>query len=185
MKDETLESLLTNEMKIIFKYLIKIGATKEDAEDIVQDTLCKTIINIDSLDERKIVSWMFKVSINKYYNLYKKNKKLNQYVCVLDDDVLREISTDTLAEEHILSNEYKEYVNKALYELKPAYRNEALKNGGKTHIYDIIAGVDGKLTKDDIKVQGVVVTGDVENLKSLRKLPFIKASSIGVVTDKY
>ncbi|WP_053955027.1 RNA polymerase sigma factor [Inediibacterium massiliense] len=123
MKDETLESLLTNEIKIIFKYLIKIGATKEDAEDIVQDTLCKTIINIDSLDERKIVSWMFKVSINKYYNIYKENKKLNKYVGDLDDNVLRKMSTDTLTEEYILNDEYKEYVNKTLYALKPTYRN--------------------------------------------------------------
>lgn len=123
MKDETLESLLIREMKIISKYLIKIGAKKEDAEDIVQDTLCKTIINIDSLDETKIVSWMFKVSINKYYNLYKKNKKLNKYTCVLDDDVLRKISADTLTEKYILNDEYKEYVNKALYQLKPSYRN--------------------------------------------------------------
>ncbi|MCB2288290.1 anti-sigma factor C-terminal domain-containing protein [Clostridium sp. CS001] len=60
-----------------------------------------------------------------------------------------------------------------------------LKKGGITHIYDIIAGADGKLTKEDIKVQGVVVTGDAESLKSLRKLPFIRASSIGVITDKY
>ena len=29
MKDEALESLLSNEIKIIFKYLIKIGAGKE------------------------------------------------------------------------------------------------------------------------------------------------------------
>lgn len=123
MKDETLESLLINEMKIIYKYLVKIGAKKEDAEDIVQDTLCKTIINIDFLDEKKIVSWMFKVSINKYYNLYKKNKKLNKYTCVLDDDVLRKISADTLTEKYILNDEYKEYVNKALYQLKPSYRN--------------------------------------------------------------
>lgn len=123
MKDETLESLLIDEMKIIFKYLIRIGAQREDAEDIVQDTLCKTIINIDSLDETKIVSWMFKVSINNYYNLYKKNKKMNKYVCVLDYNVLEKIAAETLTEKCILTDEYKEYVNKALYELKASYRN--------------------------------------------------------------
>lgn len=30
MKDETLENLLTDKMKIIFKYLVKIGSKKED-----------------------------------------------------------------------------------------------------------------------------------------------------------
>jgi hypothetical protein len=52
-------------------------------------------------------------------------------------------------------------------------------------VYNNIAGQDGELTKEDIKVWGVVVTGDVNSLKTLRSLPFIKASSLGVVTEKY
>lgn len=123
MKDETLENLLTNEIKIIFKYLIKIGAKKEDAEDIVQDTLYKTIVNIDSIDEEKITSWMFKVSLNKYYNLYNKNKKISKYDSIADDNLLRRITTGTLTEEYILNDEYREYVNKALNLIKPSYRN--------------------------------------------------------------
>ncbi|WP_100407827.1 anti sigma factor C-terminal domain-containing protein [Bacillus solitudinis] len=50
-------------------------------------------------------------------------------------------------------------------------------------VYNNLLGQDSKLTKDDIKVFGVVVTGDAEKLKSLQGLPFIKASSIGVITD--
>lgn len=52
-------------------------------------------------------------------------------------------------------------------------------------VYDNIAGIDGTLTKEDIKVQGVVVTGDMETLMTLRGLPFVNASSLGVATDKY
>lgn len=52
-------------------------------------------------------------------------------------------------------------------------------------VYNNLLGQDGKLTKEDIKVFGAVITGDVESLKNLQGLPFIKASSIGVVTDKY
>ncbi len=52
-------------------------------------------------------------------------------------------------------------------------------------IYNNIAGDDGKLTQDDIKIWGAVVTGNSESLKVLIGLPFIKASSLGVVTDKY
>lgn len=70
----------------------------------------------------------------------------------------------------------------------------ALKNGREydtrfkgefDRVYNNLLGQDGKLTKDDIKVFGVVVTGDAKSLKSLRGLPFIKASSIGVITDKF
>jgi hypothetical protein len=52
-------------------------------------------------------------------------------------------------------------------------------------VYNNLLGQDGKLTENDIKVFGVVVTGDAESLKSLRELPFIKSSSIGVVTEKF
>lgn len=52
-------------------------------------------------------------------------------------------------------------------------------------VYNNIADKDGKITKQSIKIQGVVVTGSAEDLKSLRGLAFIKASSLGVVTDKY
>jgi|GEM_PF-316996 len=52
-------------------------------------------------------------------------------------------------------------------------------------IYDNLKDKNGKIKKENLKIQGVVVTGTAETLKSLRGLPFIKASSLGVVTDKY
>lgn len=54
MKNDNLEDLLIEESKVIFKYLIKIGASKENAEDIIQETLYKTLKNIDSINENKI-----------------------------------------------------------------------------------------------------------------------------------
>lgn len=74
------------------------------------------------------------------------------------------------------------------------YFLRALENGRKyetrfkgefERIYNNLLGKDGKLTEDDIKVFGIVVTGDTESLKSLNGLPFVKSSSIGVITDKY
>ncbi len=61
-------------MSLIYKYLISIGAAKEDAEDIVQETFIKAYENIDILIDGNIKAWMFKVSINKFYTLYKKSK---------------------------------------------------------------------------------------------------------------
>ncbi|NNU78285.1 anti sigma factor C-terminal domain-containing protein [Clostridium estertheticum] len=42
-----------------------------------------------------------------------------------------------------------------------------------------------KITKGDIKILGVVVTGDKDSLKLLKNKSFIKASSLGAVGDKY
>ncbi|MDW7674697.1 MAG: anti sigma factor C-terminal domain-containing protein [Bacillota bacterium] len=70
----------------------------------------------------------------------------------------------------------------------------ALKNGMKydtrfksefERVFQNVAGKDGEITKEDFRVLGVVVTGDTESLKNLRDLPFIRAESLGVITDKY
>ena len=70
----------------------------------------------------------------------------------------------------------------------------ALKNGKEydtrykwefERVYNHVVGEDGELIKEDIKVFGVVVTGDSESLKELNKLPFITASSLGVIVDRY
>jgi len=61
-------------LSLIYKYLISIGASKEDAEDIIQETFIKTYENIDILVDGNIKAWMFKVSINRFYTLYKKSK---------------------------------------------------------------------------------------------------------------
>ncbi|WP_240495861.1 sigma factor [Thermoanaerobacterium sp. PSU-2] len=75
MKDERFEDFLIDKMAIIYKYLIKIGASYEDAEDIVQDTICKVVEYVDSINTDDIYPWLFKVSINKYYNLYNRKRR--------------------------------------------------------------------------------------------------------------
>lgn len=52
-------------------------------------------------------------------------------------------------------------------------------------LYAHLIGEDKKLTEDDLHYLGAVVTGNTETLSQLLDLPFIKASSIGVITDKY
>ncbi|WP_285399436.1 anti sigma factor C-terminal domain-containing protein [Lysinibacillus sp. fls2-241-R2A-57] len=47
-----------------------------------------------------------------------------------------------------------------------------------------IGGADG-LSVNDLVIYGAVVTGNKKTLTSLQNLDFIKASSIGVITDKY
>ncbi|SKC88245.1 anti sigma factor C-terminal domain-containing protein [Maledivibacter halophilus] len=54
-----------------------------------------------------------------------------------------------------------------------------------TRVFENIAGEDKEIQRKDIKIQGAVVTGTAEELKKLRNLPFIRASTLGIVTDKY
>lgn len=77
-------------LSLIYKYLISIGASIEDAEDIIQDTFIKTYENIDLLIDGNLKAWMFKVSLNRFYTLYKKSKTkislTDELSCTLKND---------------------------------------------------------------------------------------------------
>lgn len=119
MRDETLEQLLMEEVKLVYKYLKKMGTSKEDAEDIVQETIYMTFKNIDSIDKNKIRAWLFKVAINNYYNLYNKKKKQNSIL--FDESENLKIFNES-TEDNLLTQEKKRYIEKALDLLKPSYK---------------------------------------------------------------
>ncbi|MGG0655414.1 anti sigma factor C-terminal domain-containing protein [Rummeliibacillus pycnus] len=50
---------------------------------------------------------------------------------------------------------------------------------------ETLSGKDGQLTEDDLHYYGAIVTGNAKTLSQLKGLPFIKATSIGVITDRY
>lgn len=87
---DTVYDLIKKDLSLIYKYLISIGSSKEDSEDIIQETFIKTYENIDILIDGNIKAWMFKVSINKFYTLYKKSKVS---ICS-SDELLNNIKSD-------------------------------------------------------------------------------------------
>lgn len=48
MNDSMMGEKLNDILKFVYSYLIKMGASKEDAEDIIQDTAYKFLQYIDS-----------------------------------------------------------------------------------------------------------------------------------------
>lgn len=72
---EELAAALQGKTNIIFKYLVKIGASKSDAEDTVQEAVYRLMLYIDSVDAAKAYSWLFRVAVNHYYDLCRKQKK--------------------------------------------------------------------------------------------------------------
>jgi hypothetical protein len=69
--------------------------------------------------------------------------------------------------------------------LESAIKQQKSKNNMYKQLYNRLKKDKSTISKDDIKIIGVVVTGDAQSLKKLRSKDFIKASSLGVVTDKY
>jgi len=105
---------LSNE---IFQKLCSMGANPQDAKEIVQESLYRGFLNIDGIDSKSFRSWVFKVSINQYYDLYRKN---NRYpVMEFDDHYLIE---EDQPENIFIKQETKEEYEQVLYKLKPLER---------------------------------------------------------------
>ncbi|NEU30346.1 RNA polymerase sigma factor [bacterium LRH843] len=111
--------LLLEHSKVVYKYLIKIGATKEDAEDITQETIIKTIECLQQIEPEKMRAWMFKVAIHRYYSLYNKNKSV---VRLNDEDLERLLPVLEHVESNILTKERASEMAEALQGLQPTFQ---------------------------------------------------------------
>lgn len=73
---EELEEFLQRESQKIYRSLLRIGAKHEDAEDVVQETIYRTIVNLDSIRTSSLSAWMARVALHYYYDLGRKRKKM-------------------------------------------------------------------------------------------------------------
>lgn len=119
MDDTLMDRKLYDYLKIVKNYLMKMGASKEDAEDIVQDTAYKFILYIDSISHRNVEGWLFRVAVNGYYDLYRKRSRRQAIALKFNFQQLFEEFTP---EEAVLQNERKEDVDMVLKKLKPKHQ---------------------------------------------------------------
>ncbi|KOR80590.1 RNA polymerase subunit sigma-70 [Bacillus sp. FJAT-21352] len=111
---------LNSQLKNVFNYLIKIGATREDAEDIVQETAIKYVENIESISSEKVKSWLFRVSINRFYDLLRKDvikRKALLEVHLLDEHRIE------LPDEYLIRQEMSKDVMSTLDNISQRYRD--------------------------------------------------------------
>lgn len=119
-KISDIERLYMERSNIIYKYLLKIGCLDEDARDIVQDTFSKAIENLIHLNEKNISAWLFKVSLNKYYDLCRKQKRYP--VIVIDENIITNLIEDD-SETLLIKKENKLEVEEILEALSPIHKN--------------------------------------------------------------
>lgn len=119
MNDSMFEQKLYQYLEIVSAYLLKMGASKEDAEDIVQDTAYKFILYIDSIDHQNVKSWLFRVAINGYYDLYRKRTRRQAILLKFDFQQLFEEYTP---EDAVVQKELVQDIEKILRKLRPKHR---------------------------------------------------------------
>ncbi|WP_026486658.1 RNA polymerase sigma factor [Caldanaerobius polysaccharolyticus] len=61
--------------RIVFHYLLKLGVSRADAEDIAQEALLSTYLHLDSIQDGKLKPYVLATARNKYIDFLRKNKK--------------------------------------------------------------------------------------------------------------
>ncbi|WP_019636557.1 RNA polymerase sigma factor [Paenibacillus fonticola] len=116
MDTRQLYELLQPKLNEIRKYLIRLGASSSDAEDIVQEAVYKAFLYIDSIENGKFSAWLYKVAINRYYDLCRRNKVIAAKIDIM------EIPDYELPEDALLQQERKEEVEAILSQLAPLHK---------------------------------------------------------------
>lgn len=122
MQNQTIEDLYRDRSRIIFRYLLKIGCSKENAEDIVQTAFFKAFEHMIHLNTDNPSAWLFKVSINQYHDLCRKQKRYPHVQ--IDENFLENMCRMDEDGEHLmLRKEHKQEVESVLNQLTPAQSN--------------------------------------------------------------
>ncbi|MEG2512682.1 MAG: RNA polymerase sigma factor [Acetivibrio sp.] len=81
MEATLLEKFYRERSLLLCRYLMKLGCSSQDAEDIVQETFCKAIEFMPVLSTDNLSSWLFRVAINRWRDQCRKSKR-NPQVCI-------------------------------------------------------------------------------------------------------
>ncbi|GLX71143.1 RNA polymerase sigma factor [Paenibacillus glycanilyticus] len=114
--DEQMLRLLQDRMKHIQRYLIRLGASRADAEDIVQDTVYKGLLYLDSIVPDKLTAWLYRVALNRYFDMLRKRKKI---MYLVEDDIL---GPSEIPEDVLLQKEQREEIELVMESLTPIFK---------------------------------------------------------------
>lgn len=114
--------LYKRQSKIIYGYLMKNGCTKEEAEDIIHDSIVKAILYMDGVSQEKLHSWLFKVAINEFRNRIKRQKKFYA-LSINEEGFYNNFAQEEDFTEDILLKERNNEVKSCLNKLKERDKN--------------------------------------------------------------
>jgi RNA polymerase sigma-70 factor (ECF subfamily) len=114
-----MNSLLKDNYKILYGYILKMTGNIQNTEDIVQETMLKALINIEKFKpDAKFSTWLITIGTNLYRDSLRKNKRIVE----LEE---AELCSNTSIEEEVLARvEFKraiEILMKLSYEKRAAF----------------------------------------------------------------
>jgi len=138
--------------KKILNYIFRLTGSREEAEDLMQDTFVLAFKNLDSLKENaKFQSWLFRIAQNNVFQKYRGKTPQIESIDVVHDSSgesassVAELATPTKGpEDKILSAELEKIVQRAINELPEKYRQVFVLSAVQRLSYQEIAEIVGR-----------------------------------------
>ncbi len=135
--------------KKILNYLYRMTGSREEAEDLTQDTFVLAFRKLDSLkDPAKFQSWLYRIAQN---NVYQRYRGKQPQIESIDEETSPEISdVQNLAaprhtpEQAVLSEELQELVTAAIADLPEKYRTVFVLSAVQQLSYQEISEIVGR-----------------------------------------
>jgi len=137
--------------KKILNYIFRLTGSREEAEDLMQDTFVLAFKNLDSLKENvKFQSWLFRIAQNNVFQKYRGKTPQLESIDVHDSSGeltsgITELATPTKGpEDKLLSAELEKIVQRAINELPEKYRQVFVLSAVQRLSYQEIAEIVGR-----------------------------------------
>lgn len=118
-------------------------ATKEDTEDILQNSFIKMYRNLNEFDHTlKFSSWAYRITHNELIDWYRKQKTKPQIISGDEDiDIFASIASDSNIEKSALQKEIREEIKNILNTLDQKYQEIVLLRFFEEKSYEEIADI--------------------------------------------
>lgn len=172
-----IENLWTNIHGKLFGYISKQIKSRDDVNDIIQDTFIKVKTNIDSLkNPAKVESWIFQIARNTMNDFFRQQKK--SFNNEEDTEDIGNEQDETTEEDNkikIQTQHFSEYAGFVVSELPDKYR-----------IALHLADIEGLSMKEVAEKLNISVSGAKSRVQRGRKMiKEIILECCDVNTDKY
>jgi RNA polymerase sigma factor (sigma-70 family) len=145
-------SLVAKHKSLVFSIALKILESREDAEEIAQDTFLKAYQSLKSFEKKsKFSTWLYRIAYNAAIS---KTRKKKMEVVPMDDHIIYNYSTDEIATQvdRLDENEQLKMIEKVMEKL-PADDHLLITLFYKAdHSIEDISSITG-LTQSNVKVR--------------------------------
>jgi len=134
--------------KKILNYIFRLTGSREEAEDLMQDTFVLAFRNLHSLKENaKFQSWLFRIAQNNVFQKYR--GKLPQIESIdaegPEESAITELASNSKGpEEVVLSGELERVVQRVINELPEKYRQVFVLSAIQKMSYQEISDIVGR-----------------------------------------